>query len=239
MIPKRIHFCWFGGKEKPKKIRACIDSWYRFCPDYEILEWSEENFDVQKYSFSKYCHAQEKWAFLSDMARLAVVYEHGGFYFDTDVELIRPIEELRNLPAFFGFENSTMVNTGQGFGAEAGNPVVHEMLLPYLNFIGKADEIGTLVPCPRVNTEVLLRLGLVQNGQRQNVPGAEIFPVEYFNPYDDPTGVLSITDHTYSIHWYGKSWLSRTAVFRSKITRIFHRHFGTDCFDWLKGKPKK
>lgn len=231
MIEKKIHFCWFGGEKKPKKAIKCIESWKKYCPDYEFIEWNENSFDIDRYPYAKYCYENRKYAFLSDFVRLAAVYEHGGIYFDTDVELLRSPDELLCYEAFFGFETDDFVATGLGFGAEKGHEAVKAMLDEYLRL--SPDENGEypIAGCPKLNTAALVPLGLKPNGKRQNVAGAEILPPDYLNPYDDPTGRLNITGNTLSIHWYSKSWLSKGAVLRSTLTKPFHRIFGKDCFE--------
>ena len=234
MIPKKIHYCWFGGKEKPKLVKRCIDSWKKFCLDYEIIEWNEENFDIAKYPYVQYCFDNKKWAFLSDFVRLAVVYENGGIYFDTDVEVIKSFDDLLFLPAFYGFETNKYINTGHGFGAEKGNETVYQMMLQYLDLHSDENNEYTLMACPKLNTKALVPYGLILNGQKQDLLKAVVFPVEYFNPYDSPTGILTKTERTYSIHWYGKSWLSKWTVLRSIIARPFHRIFGKDFFQKVR-----
>ena len=231
MIPKTIHYCWFGRGEKPKLAEKCIASWKKYCPDYEIIEWNEDNFDVYMNGYTRMCYEQKKYAFLSDYVRLLVVAEHGGIYFDTDVELLKSVDPLLEHPAWFGFENLQFVATGLGFGAEAGNPVVRAMLAEYAPLLeGDQGVIG----CPTLNTRALVKHGLKLDGTYQALEHAVVYPVEYFNPYDDPTGRLNKTKNTYSVHWYAKSWLSKGAILRSTITKPFHRLFGTNCFDWLK-----
>lgn len=234
MIPKKIHYCWFGKGEKPKLALKCIDSWHKFCPDYEIVEWNEDTFDVNKYPYAKYCYENKKFAFLSDFVRLNVVYEYGGIYFDTDVELVKGIDTLLQYDAFFGFESEQFVNTGLGFGAIKNHIIIKRMIEMYENF--KSNERGEfpIVKCPELNTKALLTFGLELNGERQNIAGAEVFPVEFMNPYDDPTGRLNSTKNTISIHWYSKSWMSKGTILRSKLTKPLHRMFGTECFKWLK-----
>ncbi|OLR62170.1 glycosyl transferase [Anaerostipes sp. 992a] len=225
MIPKVIHYCWFGHGEKPKLAKKCILSWKRYCPDYKFIEWNEENFDINLNAYTKMCYAQKKYAFLTDYIRLLVIAEYGGIYFDTDVELLRSFDGLLDCQAFFGFENNEYVNTGVGFGAEAGNEVVLQMIREYDQLLdGEHGVIG----CPHLNTDALLKRGLVQNGKKQRVDGAIIYPIEYFNPYDDPTGVLTKTECTYSIHWYGKSWMDKKTILRSKLTKPLHRF----CKKW-------
>lgn len=234
MIPKKIHYCWFGRGEKPDAAKKCIASWQKFCPDYEIIEWNEDNFDLNCNPYIRWCYANKKWAFLSDMARLMIVYEQGGIYFDTDVELIRSPEALLKYEAFYGWENESAVNTGQGFGAMAHHRTVEAMLRQYLAMLPDAEGNFSLTPCPALNTAALAELGLETGGRRQTVAGAEILPADYMNPYDDPTGKLRKTANTVSIHWYAKSWISPAMRLRSKLTKPFHRLFGTDCFGWLK-----
>lgn len=236
MIPKTIHYCWFGRGEKPPLMKKCIDSWKKFCPDYEIIEWNEDNFDVNRNAYCSYCYANKKWAYLSDLVRLMVVHDNGGIYFDTDVEVVASFDGMLNNEAFYCFENNSNVATGLGFGAVKGHKTVAAMIEQYAEIT--ADENGNMqmIGCPALNTKALLPFGLQLNGEKQTVGGALILPVEYMNPYDDPTGVLNKTENTLSIHWYSKSALDKRAVLRSKITRPFHRVFGVNCFKWLKGK---
>lgn len=233
MIPKRIHYCWFGGGEKSKKVSKCIASWKKYCPDYEIIEWNENNFDVHRNGYTKYCIEEKKYAFLSDYVRLVVVEQQGGIYLDTDVELIKSLDTLLDNEAYFGFENQEYVATGLGFGAMANHKAIKAMLEEYDDLL---DGSKGVIVCPELNTKALEKLGLKRNGKMQNVQGAKIYPTDYFNPYDDATGRLNVTHSTYSIHWYSKSWLDEKTILRSKITRLFHRIFGVDCFEWLKRK---
>lgn len=236
MIPKKIHYCWFGGGEKPDAVLKCIASWKKICPDYEIVEWNEENFDVYQTPYLQYCYENRKWAFLSDLARLIIVYQYGGLYFDTDVELVKRPDDLLENGAFYGFENSNYIATGLGFGAEKNHPTVQSMIQQYEQMQPDAEGKFELLSCPQLNTRALLLYGLQCNGEKQLLGDTLILPVDYMNPYDDPTGVLNCTKSTISIHWYSKSWLSRGAILRSKLTKPFHRFFGNDCFRWLKRK---
>ena len=231
MIPKRIHYCWFGRSEKPRLAQKCIESWHKYCPDYEIIEWNENNYNVAKSEYTQYCYKNKKWAYLSDFVRLDVVYQNGGVYFDTDVELIAPINKMLENEAFFAFEDAQCVATGLGFGAEKNSKYVHAMMDQYTN---DSDTPIILKSCPELNTKALIPFGLKLDGCYQKIDGMLVLPVEYMNPYDDPTGRMKITENTVSIHWYMKSALSKKSVFRSKLTRPFHRLFGVDCFQWLK-----
>ena len=228
MIPKTIHYCWFGGAEKPKLAQKCIASWKKYCPDYEIIEWNESNFDVQLNDYTSFTFAHKLYAYLSDYVRLWAVENYGGFYFDTDVELIKPLDELEKLDAFFAFETPAFITTGLGFGAEAHHPSVKAMLDAYdrrdIESIKSGYEKGEkLRGSPKMNTYALTPYGLQQNGKRQQVLGAELFPKEFFCPFDDVTGELKKTDNTISIHWYLKSAHGKKALWRAKISRPIHR----------------
>ena len=220
MIPKVIHYCWFGHGEKPELAQKCIESWKKYCPDYEIIEWNENNFDMNMNPYTKKWYEEKKYAFVSDYARLLIIEQHGGFYFDTDVEVVRPIDALRNHSAFIGFENNSFVNTGQGFGAQAHNPAVKAMLEEYVQLL---DGTGETIGCPILNTNALVKLGMRLDGNYQELTDITVYPVEYFNPYDAPAGLLVTTDLTYSIHWYAKSWMKKSVIIRSWLMRPIHR----------------
>lgn len=220
MIPKKIHYCWFGRGEKSDKAKKCIASWSRLCPDYEIIEWNEDNFDIHLNPYTEMCYEQRKFAFLSDYARLWILEREGGLYFDVDVEVIRSFDPLLMHAAFFGFETDEFINTGVGFGTETGHPVLRAMLAAYDPLLDGAH--GT-IGCPILNTQALEAFGLVKNGQTQEVGGAVIYAADYFNPYDDILGKLCKTENTYSIHWFAKSWMSRSAILRSTLSKPWHR----------------
>lgn len=220
MIPKKIHYCWFGGNEKPTKAIKCIESWKKYCPDYEIIEWNESNFDIHLNPYVEKCYAEKKYAFLTDYLRLLVLEEYGGIYMDTDVQVIKSLNPLLTNKAFFGFENDQYVNTGEGCGSEPHNPMIIQMIHEYDALLdGKSNYVG----CPILNTNALKKFGLKLDGSLQKLPDCIVYPADYFNPYDDPTGILTKTENTYSIHWYGKSWMNKRTVIRSKLTKPLHR----------------
>lgn len=235
MIPKKIHYCWFGGNPLPKKAKKCINSWKKYFPDYEIIEWNESNFDINYNAYTKEAYDHKKYAFLTDVARLVVIYNEGGIYFDIDVEVIKEYDILENCEAFFGFENDKNIATGLGFGAVKNNSLIKSLLDDYNNkhFVlenGKLD----LTPCPIINTKVFINNGFKVTGEYEFLNGIKLFPKEYFNPYDDSIGKLTKTNNTYSIHWFGKSWVPKYVIIRSYITKPFHKIFGKNCFSWLK-----
>lgn len=238
MIPKVIHYCWFGGKPLPKSARRCIASWRRYLPDYEAREWNEDNFDVNAIPYTREAYAMRKYAFVSDYARFYVLYHHGGIYFDTDVEVIRPMEDVVARGAFMGIEqagNAVGVNPGLGLGAVPGMALYRALVDHYagLHFV---DESGVQLPGTVVKhtTDVLRRCGFVAENRLQQVAGVWIYPNDWFNPLDDATGRLTITDNTRSIHHYAKTWVDNYGPLRIWITRRLHRVFGVDGLQWLK-----
>ena len=235
MIPKIIHYCWFGRGEKPELAKKCIASWKKFCPDFEICEWNEDNCDYLAMSFMAEAYAAKKYAFVSDVMRLVVLEQYGGVYFDTDVEVLRDISQLLIDEGFLGFENEQFVNSGQVMAAVPHQPVVQAMIEEYkkLHFTN-ADGSLNAVGCPHLNTDVMERFGLVRNGREQMVAGIHVYPADYFNPLDSVTGKLSKTENTYSIHWYSMSWLPKHIRLRSKIVRFCKRTLGRDIFIWKK-----
>ena len=224
MIPKIIHYCWFGRGEKPDSVKKCIASWRRFCPDFEIREWNEDNCDCRTVPFMAEAYAAKKYAFVSDVIRLIVLEQYGGMYFDTDVEVVRDITPLLVGEGFIGFENDGFVNSGQVIAAVSHHPVIQAMIEEYkkLHFTN-ADGTTNAVGCPHLNTDVMERFGLVPNGREQVVAGIHVYPADFFNPLDSATGKLMKTENTYSIHWYSMSWLPKRVRIKAKLGRMARR----------------
>ena len=169
-------------------------------------------------------YAAKKYAFVSDVMRLIVLEQYGGVYFDTDVEVVRDISPLLDDEGFIGFENDQFVNSGQVMAAKAHHPVIQAMIEEYkkLHFTN-TDGTATPVGCPRLNTDVMERFGLIRNGREQVVAGIHVYPADYFNPMDSTTGKLTKTENTYSIHWYSMSWLPKRVQMKAKLGRILRR----------------
>jgi len=241
VIPKVIHYCWFGRNPLPASAQKCIASWRKFLPDYEIREWNEDNFDVNIIPYTAQAYQARKWAFVSDYARMWILYHHGGLYFDTDVEVIAPMDDIIRRGPFMGIEvpgapgQLPKVNPGLGLGVEPGHPIYRALLDHYANqqFLDADGNIlgGTVVTH---NTQVLAEHGLQPTNDLQQVDGIWIYPIDYFNPLDDATGRLNKTANTRSIHWYSKTWVSNYGPVRLWVTRWIHRLFGVNSLAWLK-----
>ena len=227
MIPKIIHYCWFGGKPLPQLAQRCKKSWEKFFPDYEIKEWNESNYDVNAVPYTKYCYEHRLWAYLSDYVRLDVVEKEGGLYFDTDVEVVRrPDGLLQSCNAYFGWETLEYLNTGLGFAAEPHHPAVKAMLKMYESLVANGKYMyEKMQGCPQLNTLALVSLGLKQDGTKQSVCDAIILPSDYMCPFHDATGKMNKTENTFSIHWFSKSPHGKWAAWKMYFTRPLHRWF--------------
>lgn len=237
-IPKLIHYCWFGNNPLDETALRCIESWKKFFPEYEIIQWNESNFDIAQYDFCKKAYERKKWAFVSDVARLKVVYEHGGLYFDTDVEVIRSYEEILSADSdgFMGFEATRQVATGLGFGAVKGCGVLRDILGLYetINFDECADDLAQIA-CPVLTTQLLSEYGLETVDRKQRVSGLDIYPTSYFSPIDYYTGNLKITKQTHAIHWYTGSWNTEESKKELVAAQKLRRRFGVKMGDHLYG----
>ena len=243
MIPKTINYCWFGGNPLPKSALKCIDSWRKYFPEYEIKEWNETNFDVNRISYTHQAYERKKYAFVSDYARFWILYNYGGLYFDTDVEVIKPMDDIIEKGPFMGVEVPAdeqmrvhpLVNPGLGLGAEP-KMTFYKEVLDYYDVLQFVDEKGVIIPGTVVvhNTNVLKENGLMPINDIQEVAGITIYPKDYFNPLDDATGRLKKTDNTRTIHWYDKTWVDNYGPVRKWSARVFHRVFGTNLSEKIK-----
>ena len=207
MIPKIIHYCWFGGNPLPETALKCIASWRKYCPDYEIKEWKEDNYNVQSIPYTAQAYQAKKYAFVSDYARFDILYRYGGVYFDTDVEVLKPIDEIIEKGAFLGMEHRGTVNAGLGMAASAHNALYAEILDSYKrsDFITSNGRMDLTTIVERVSS-ILKKYGLTKDNAIQTVKDITVYPIDYFNPKDARTGIITITDHTYTIHHFDASW---------------------------------
>ena len=246
MIPKKIHYCWFGGKPLPASAQKCIASWRRFFPDYEIIEWNEDNFPVDTIAYTAEAYRAGKYAFVSDYARFKILYAQGGLYFDTDVEVIAPFDSILAAGPFMGCEfdpapnQEMMVAAGLGLGAEPEMPVYKAVLDRYadMHFINPDGSQNQTTVVETV-TRVLEKFGIKNRVGFHENAGIMIYPAEYFNPLDDATGRLRKTDKTVSIHWFSKSWVDNSNPLRVKMSRLAHRIFGVHFFTNVRNILRK
>lgn len=207
-IPKLIHYCWFGGKEIPDKLRRYMDSWSKYCPDYRIVEWNESNYDLEKYAYTAQAYKYRRWGFIPDIVRLDVLHEYGGIYLDTDVELIRPLDDLLYQPGFCGIEKWGVVNIGGGCGVMPGHPMIQKILDYRLQFeFERADGTLNLESSGSFETTPLLEEGFKPDNTTQCVGGLTVYTSDFFHPFDYMSKELSVTDNTYGIHHFYGSWV--------------------------------
>lgn len=230
MIPKIIHYCWFGGKPLPKIAEKCIASWKKYLPEYEIRRWDESNFEVNMIPYTKEAYAAGKYAFVSDYARFWILYHYGGVYFDTDVEVIRPVDDILERGDFLGVESDRngeiTVNPGLGFAASKGSEAIWELLNLYRTFhFLNADGTHCLKNIVEITTEYLSARGLENTGEIQQCCGFTIYPKDYFCPIDYDTRELKITENTRTIHHYAESWVPRSTRFKNALSRLFGKRF--------------
>jgi len=229
-IPKKIHYCWFGGKPLPEMAEKCIASWKKKCPDYELILWNETNFALNTVQFTEQAAMSKKWAFVADYLRAYVIFYYGGIYLDTDVELLKPFSnDILSANCFSGFESNEYVNPGNIFAGEKGCVVAKELLDFYssYNFIKKNGELN-LTPIPKIFSNILLKYGLRQNNTYQELGVITVYPAEYFCPKDFQTGILTIADNTYSIHHYEGSWVSEDKQKSNREKWNFYEKYGND-----------
>lgn len=231
MIPKTIHYCWFGRNPLPPSAIKCIESWKKYLPDYDIKEWNEDNFDVNIIPYTKEAYSVKKYAFVSDYARYWILYRYGGLYFDTDVEIINNMDHIIAKGPFMGFEQPSEevkktnigieVAPGLGLGVNPGLGLYNEILNYYatLHFL---DEKGCANPVTIVKhtTDILIKKGLKTNNELQYVDGIWIYPWDVFCPQSYFTKKIHISKDTVSIHLYNDSWNSRYNKMKKNIIRI-------------------
>jgi hypothetical protein len=217
-IPKIIHYCWFGGKEKPDIVKKCMETWKRKLPEYEIIEWNEMNFDIHSNVYVKEAYESGKFAFVSDYVRVFALYNYGGVYLDTDVEVFKSFNDLLHHSSFWGFEQESYIATST-IGAAKGNELIGMFLDSYkeISFIttdGKYNDLTNVA----IITDILQEMGLVSNGEYQEIKDIGVFyPQTYFSPFDYINCRKFISENTYAMHHFYKSWLPPKARIKGKI----------------------
>lgn len=224
MIPKIIHYCWFGKNPKPVLAEKCIQSWKKKCPGYIIKEWNEDNFDVGKIDYVREAYEAGKWAFVTDYVRLYAMVTEGGIYLDTDLEILKPLDIFLTHRAFSGFENIETVPTGI-MACEKNFPLFKELLNEYKTRHFKLDN-GKYDFTPNVVaiTKTCVAHGLNLNNELQEVDGFVLYPKEVFCPKNYKTGIIEKTDRTYTIHHFSGSWRTKEDIISGKIKGYFEKY---------------
>lgn len=243
---KIIHYCWFGGNPIPDEHRRCIESWKKYCPDYEIKEWNENNFDIHCCEYVEQAYQKKKWAFVSDYARFWILFHFGGLYFDTDVEIIKPLDMIISKGPFMGIEShekdtytsevDLYVNPGLGLYAKPRMELYKEVLdfynnVKFINSDGTLNETTIVVN----TTNILIKYGLEKIQGIQCIEGINIYPQDYFNPKSFENGIITITENTHTIHHFSMSWISdcekKWRKRRQWLIRTFEDNLGNKLYE--------
>lgn len=227
MIPKKIHYCWFSGNKMPKEFEAYIASWKKNCPDYEIIRWDETNYDVSRNTYMRDAYKEKRWGFVPDYARFDIIYQEGGIYLDTDVELLKSLDPLLDNPCFLGFEDKNHINPGLGFGAERGNPVIKALRDMYkqIDFYNKDGSLN-VTPSPEYVTSKLQEMGIKINNLLQMHNDITVYPSDYLGAKNYYTGEINKTKNTYSIHHFSCTWMTREEKKEEERRRKFCSRYG-------------
>lgn len=206
-IPKIIHYCWFGRNPLPELAEKCIASWKKFLPDYEIKEWNESNYDVHKIPYIAQAYDAKKYAFVSDYARFDILYQYGGIYFDTDVEVIKDLTPIVDAGAFMGIELPGLINSGLGIAGQKGLPIFKEIIESYEKDSFQIEDIVEMKTVVTRVTDIFINHGFISENRMQQISEIKIYPAEFFCPKDNRTMELHLTKNTYTIHHYDASWV--------------------------------
>ncbi len=243
-IPKIIHYCWFGNNEKPDDIKLYIEGWKENNPEYKIIEWNESNFDLELFPYAKQAYESGKYAFVTDVVRLYALFNYGGIYMDTDVEVLKPFDDLLHHKAFTGCENDKMCVTGT-IGSRIKNKWVEKLLSYYddKNFIhddGKLDLTTNTNSITRITTN---EFGWVPMDSKQDLDDVYIYSSDYFCAKSFYTGKINVTENTYTIHHFKGSWKTGSDKLRSKILNLVKKFlinlFGDETFNKVNKKIRK
>ena len=220
MIPKIVHFCWFGNNPKTKLAKKCIASWKKYLPEYKFIEWNESNFDVNQHPFTQEAYQAKKYAFVTDYVRLFILKEYGGIYMDTDVEVIKNLDCFLHHKAFSGFEDSIHIPTGI-IGSEKNGAWVSLMLEYYNNrhFLMADGSLDTTTNV-KIMTNMLKKQGFIPNDTLQDIQGnVTFYPHDYFCPIDCCTKKIKKTKNTYTIHYFAGSWCEPGTFFEEILKK--------------------
>lgn len=219
IIPKKIHYMWFGEKEMPVALKKCIQSWKIMCPDYEIICWNERNYDLDRHPYMRQAYEHKQWGFIPDYARLDILYQYGGVYMDTDVELIKPLDDMLYQEAFTGVEKWNVVNIGGCTGCVSHNKGIKRILDERKEVLFEMGGEINKTASGYYDTTPFIREGLKLDGTNQKVAGLNIYASDYFHPYDYMSGETVITENTFSIHHFNGGWLDEKTILQRELTK--------------------
>ena len=227
MIPKIIHYCWFGRNPLPAQAKKCISSWRKYCPDYQIIEWNEDNFDVNANLYTRQAYENRKWAFVTDVVRLHALAEYGGIYMDTDVEVIKPLDHFITEKGFSGFEDEEKIPTGI-MAAEKDHPLIRKLLAYYEDRPFVVNGEPDLTTNVEIITGMLLKEGFVGNDRYQVIDDFAFYPHDVFCPKEIGSMKIHLTPNSHTIHHFAGSWmpeekqkLKRYKLRKLKIENLF------------------
>ena len=231
VIPKKLNYMWLGGKPIPDNLKKCMESWERYCPDYEIVRWDESNYDIDKHPYMKQAYEHKMYGFIPDYARVDILFNYGGIYLDTDVELKRPLDELLYQEAFCGVEKWQTLNLGGLSGCIKGQQTMKLLLderekISFINVDGSLNK----KTCGFYDTEVIIKNGYKLNGKVQNILGMNVYTSDYFHPYDYMSGKVELTSDTFSIHHFNGGWLDDNMKKQNKLANKIY----DDIFNMIK-----
>ncbi len=237
MIPKIIHYCWFGRGEMPKLMKKCLRSWKKYCPDWEIVRWDEDSFDVHSTLWTKQAYEAKKYAFVSDYVRLKALYEQGGVYLDTDVELVQPLEKFLQHTAFSGFESMSTVQTGV-IGAQAQHPVIKAWMDYYQDRAYFTEGVPVMTPNVTHITEDMKARGLRMDDTYQTVDDIAVYPQTWFCPMSAISIERKVSNNTHALHYFTSTW--RTEKAKKDFARVKrHQRKWYKALVWLRYLPNR
>lgn len=224
----------------PEFIQKCIDSWKKFCPDYEIIRWDETNLDIEKFKFAKDAYENKKWAFFSDVHRFDILNTYGGIYLDVDVELLGSLDKFLDCDFFTGFEDSEYVAPGLIMGSKPNGKVCNDVIEKYNNL--KFDKNHLVTVCEIVTDYLKQQHNLNLNGETQFLDNnIRIYSPEYFCPKNFKTGEIHKTENSVSIHHYYASWVPKQTIFskfKKGVKNLVKKIIGTKNVEKIKAKRK-
>lgn len=233
IIPKIIHYCWFG-EEKPIKIKKNIEKWKKLCPDYEIIEWNDSNYNINKNLYTKQAYTMKKWGYVPDYIRLDLIYQYGGIYLDTDVEMIRRPDDLLFQDGYASFDSSLLVNLGSGFGAKAGGEIIKELrdYYDHINFLFSDGKINR-ISCMTHSYNVLKKYGFIANDKAQKIGDLYIYPM-IFQGTCSYTRQMRKTQKTFFLHYGTMTWLEKkNRMMIDEMSKSFIEESDLEKYDFL------